>query len=110
MLAEHRWLSAADGWNCYSGHNIMMHSIGIGMECAHLLSGDAKYLDLLRSQMKLLMDNAMTAPAGHTNKLGADCSGALIAPARYGDDGWSYYSTRRPSWLVRFLRIDSAAV
>ena len=88
----------------------MMHSIGIGMECAHLLSGDAKYLDLLRSQMKLLMDNAMTAPAGHTNKLGADCSGALIARARYGDDGWSYYSTRRPSWLVRFLRIDSAAV
>ena len=61
MLADHRWLSAADGWNCYSGHNIMMHSIGIGMECAHLLSGDPKYLDLLRSQMKLLMDNVWSA-------------------------------------------------
>ena len=38
------------------------------------------------------MDNAITAPAGHTAKNGRPCDGALIAPARYGDDGWEYYN------------------
>lgn len=75
----------------------MFHSIIIAAECAHLLSGDAKYLELIRSQIKVLMDNSIIAPPGHTakNVVGATerpCEGALIAPARFGDDGWEYYN------------------
>ena len=72
-----QWWGGFYGWNCYSGYNIMFHSIGIAAECAHLLSGDPKcaahthlvphsaasqllnvsfrrsrYLDLLRSQVQ----------------------------------------------------------
>ena len=39
---EGQWWGGFYGWNCYSGYNIMFHSIGIAAECAHLLSGDAK--------------------------------------------------------------------
>eukprot|EP01051_Picozoa_sp_SAG22_P031740 SAG22_NODE_13014_length_421_cov_1.450311_2_plen_47_part_01 len=46
----------------------MFHSIIIAAECAHLLSGDPKYLDLVRSQIKVLVDNSITAPPGHTAK------------------------------------------
>ena len=67
------------GWNHYQGFNIMFHSLNIAAECALLLSGDFGYLDLLRDQIKILLDASITRDDGQ-----------LIMPTRYGPDGWQY--------------------
>ena len=67
------------GWQHYQGYNIMYHSINIAVECAQLLTGDSGYLDFLRSQVKLQVDNGRKAE-----------SGQLLVPVRYGPDGWDW--------------------
>ena len=73
-----QWWGGLYGWNSFLGYSIMFNSLTIATECAVLLTGDFGYLELLRSQIKVLMDNAVTR------------DGRLIPPARYGPDGWEY--------------------
>ena len=64
---EHRdgvWWGTIYGWNSYVGWRNIFHSIAVASECAHLLTGDAGYLDLLRSQIMVLLDNAITREDG----------------------------------------------
>ncbi len=66
-IGEHRdgcWWGAMYGWSSYCGFNILFHSLSIAAECAQLLTGDFGYLDLLRSQMKVLIDNGITREDG----------------------------------------------
>ena len=65
----------------------MFHSLTIAAECALLLTGDYGYLDLLRSQIKLLLDNSITREE----------EGQLIMPTRYGQGGWQYDPPVGPS-------------
>ena len=65
------------GWNHYQGYNIMFHGINTAVECALMLTGDYEYLELLRSQLKVIVDAA---------KIEDD--GQLITPVRYGPEGW----------------------
>lgn len=65
------------GWNHYQGYNIMFHGINIAVECAVMLTGDFQYLDLLRSQLRVIVDAARI-----------EDDGQLITPVRYGPDGW----------------------
>ena len=74
-----QWWGGLYGWNSFVGHYIMFSSLTIAAECAVLLSGDLGYLELLRSQIRVLMDNAITR-----------ADGQLTLPARYGPDGWEY--------------------
>ena len=74
-----QWWGGLYGWNSFVGHYIMFSSLTIAVECALLLTGDFGYLELLRSQIKVLMDNAITRGDGQ-----------LTLPARYGPDGWEY--------------------
>ena len=67
------------GWNHYQGFNIMFHSLNIAAECALLLTGDYGYLDLLRDQVKVLLDASIKREDGQ-----------LIMPTRYGPSGWQY--------------------
>ena len=67
------------GWNHYQGFNIMFHSLNIAAECAVLMTGDFGYLDLLRDQVKVLLDASITREDGQ-----------LIMPTRYGPSGWQY--------------------
>ena len=76
---EGLWWGGLYGWNTFVGHYIMFSSLTIAAECALLLTGDYGYLDLLRSQIKLLMDNAIFREDGQ-----------LLLPSRYGPDGWEY--------------------
>ncbi len=81
-VGEHRhgqWWGGWYGWGCYKGFSIGFHSLTIAAECALLLTGDFGYLDLLRSQIKFLLDSAMIREDGQ-----------LISPARYGPNGWGY--------------------
>jgi len=79
------WWGGQYGWNHYQGYNIMFHGINIATECAQLLTGDSGYLDLLRSQIKLQIDNGRTREDGQ-----------LIVPVRYGPDGWDWSKAPGP--------------
>ncbi len=78
------WWGGLYGWNHYQGMNIMFHGLVTAVECAVLLSGDLGYLDLLRSQIKLLLDNGITRDDGQ-----------LLTPVRYGPHGWEDHQPMR---------------
>ena len=88
-IGEHRngvWWGGQYGWNHYQGYNIMFHSLTIAAECALLLTGDFGYLEFLRSQIQLMLENSITREDGQ-----------LIMPTRYGPDGWCYDPPVGPS-------------
>ncbi|MEW6750540.1 MAG: hypothetical protein AB1505_06130 [Candidatus Latescibacterota bacterium] len=73
------WWGGQYGWNHYQGWNIMHHGINIAVECCQLLTGDSGYLDFLRSQVRLVLDNGRRREDGQ-----------LLVPIRYGPDGWDW--------------------
>ena len=73
------WWGGQYGWNHYQGYNIMFHGINIAVECAQLLTGDHGYLEFLRSQIKLQLDNGRVRDDGQ-----------FVVPVRYGPDGWDW--------------------
>ena len=86
-IGEHRqgqWWGGLYGWHSYWAGDITFNSLIVGAECALLLTGDFGYLELLRSQIRLLLDNAVRRDDGQ-----------LVAPTRYGPDGWEAYKPMR---------------
>ena len=75
-----QWWGGLHGWSS-SGRSIDRMFLGliIGAECAHLLSGDGKYLELLRSQITMLLDKSKVE------------DGELVVPTTYGPEGWGEY-------------------
>ena len=95
QIGENRnglWWGGLYGWNTFVGHYIMFSSLTIAAECALLLTGDYGYLELLRSQIRLLVDNAIFREDGQ-----------LLLPARYGPDGWEYARENYPYEKGRFV-------
>ena len=84
-----QWWGGLYGWNSRFSAEIMFHSLAVGAECALLLSGDFGYLDLLRSQLDVLLGLAETR-----------ADGQLVVPHRYGPDGWEDYGRLRIRDLV----------
>ena len=84
-----QWWGGYYGWNSRFSPRIMLNGTIVGAECALLLSGDYGYLDVLRSQLRLLFDNAVS-----------DGDGQLLLPHRYGPDGWYHFQ--------RFRIVDAA--
>lgn len=74
---EGQWWGGLYGWNHYQGFNIIFHGLTVAAECALLLTGDYGYLNLLRSQIKVLLENSVTREDGQ-----------LLVPTRYGPKGW----------------------
>ena len=90
-IGEHRdgqWWGGWYGWNCYKGNNIGLTSMTVGAECAHLLSGDDAYLQVIRSQMEVMLANARTLDDGQ-----------LVVSWRHGPDGWFDYQPMPIKWL-----------
>lgn len=56
-------------------------ALSVASECAYLVSGDPKYLNLIRSQLDVLMENAKTSPEGE-----------MLVPHTYGPDGWGNFA------------------
>ena len=86
-IGEHRqgqWWGGLYGWNSYWAGDIMFNSIIVAAECALLLTGDFSYLEILRSQIKVLLDNAITRDDGQ-----------LLVAKRYGPDGWEAHEPMR---------------
>ena len=72
------WWNGVQGWNRKGGWDRMLFAVTVGVECALLISGDYGYLELLRSQLNLILDQATRREDGH-----------LLVPNRYGPDGWA---------------------
>jgi len=90
-IGEHRdgqWWGGWYGWNCYKGNNIGLTSMTIGAQCAQLLTGDDQYLDVIRSQMKLMFEHSKTRDDGQ-----------LVFSWRYGPEGWFDYKRMPIKWL-----------
>ncbi|HEB32152.1 MAG TPA: hypothetical protein ENI15_14985 [Spirochaetes bacterium] len=89
-IGEYRngqWWGGLFGWNTRYGIEIMFKALITASECAHLISGDPKYLDLLRSQVDVLLN---LAKKEHGN---------LVVPYRYGPEGWYDYRPFMPHIL-----------
>ena len=87
---EHRdgvWWGTLYGWNSYVGWSHIFHSLGVASECAHLVTQDASYLDILRSQINVLLDNSIT-----------DENGQLLVPNRATPDGWVHAHVEEDKW------------
>jgi len=85
-----QWWGGMHGWNHYQGYNVMFHGLTIAAECCQLLSGNSGYLELLRSQIKLLLSRSYE---------GDDRQ--LVTPNRYSCEGWGHYPHSGPQ-VFRF--------
>lgn len=86
-LRDGVWWGTLYGWNSYVGWSHIFHSITIAAECAHLLTGDEGYLELLRSQVQMLLEHSIT-----------DERGALLVPNRATPDGWVHGHVEPNKW------------
>ena len=79
-----QWWGGQYGWNSRWSADIMFIALTVAAECALLLSGDYGYLELIRSQLRLLMDGSITRDDGQ-----------LLVPTRYGPNGWEAFQPMR---------------
>ena len=86
-IGEYRngqWWGGLFGWNSRYSLHIMFIAMITAMESAQLVSGDSYYLDLVRSQVKVLLENSKIV------------DGQLLIPYRYGPNGWEDYKPMEP--------------
>ncbi len=82
-IGEYRdgqWWGGLYGWYGRYGTMMMFAAMSVASECAYLLSGDPKYLDLLRSQLAASMNRSITAETGQ-----------VLVPYRHNQNGWHSY-------------------
>ncbi len=84
-----QWWGGLYGWYHFGGFNVMFHSLTVAAECALLLSGDFGYLELLRSQLRLLLRHARTRDDGQ-----------LLVPHKHGPHGWEDFRPLRMQELA----------
>ncbi len=83
QIGEYRngqWWGGLYGWHGRYGLMMMFASMSAASECAYMLSGDPKYLELPRSQLRGLMERSRTTDDGQ-----------LLVPFRHGKEGWFSY-------------------
>ncbi|MCC6859969.1 MAG: hypothetical protein IT158_15485 [Bryobacterales bacterium] len=86
-IGEYRkgqWWGGFFGWTGRYSLEMIFNSLITASECAYLLSGDARYLDLLRSQIDVLLAQAVVR------------GGDLLVPFRYGPGGWEDFRPLEP--------------
>jgi len=89
-IGEYRngqWWGGFFGWDSRYSIEIMFNALITASEAAYLVSGDPRYLDLLRSQTDVLLSRAQTR------------GGNLLVPYRYGPNGWYDYRPMMPGIL-----------
>jgi hypothetical protein len=82
-IGEYRngqWWGGLYGWTGTYSIHMIFGALSVASECAYLVSGDPKYLDLLRSQIDVLLAQSKMSP-----------SGELLVPYKYGPEGWFDY-------------------
>ncbi len=79
-----QWWGGFYGWTGRYSVWMICHALITATESAYLLSGDKSYLDLLRSQIDVLLDRAITR------------DGDLLVPYKMGPQGWHDYRPLDP--------------
>lgn len=83
QIGEYRdgqWWGGLYGWYGRYGVLMMYASMSVASECAYLVSGDDKYLQLLRGQIDQMLERAITSPEGQ-----------MLVPYRRNLTGWHSY-------------------
>ena len=82
-----QWWGGFFGWSGRYSVEMIFNALITASECAQLVSGDSQYLSLLRSQIDILFDQAITR------------EGDLLVPYKYGPRGWEDFRPMEPHAL-----------
>ena len=96
---EGQWWGGIHGWNRLyhtPGFRILI-GLSIAAECAQLMTGDYGYLELLRSQIKVMLDRGKKREDGQ-----------LVVPTRHGPQGWDEYVPVQMQSLVLLYHASMA--
>lgn len=74
-----QWWGGLFGWNARYSLHMILGALTTASETAYLVTRDPAYLDLVRSQLEMLLRNAKTV------------EGNVVVPYRYGPRGWFDY-------------------
>jgi hypothetical protein len=85
-----QWWGGFYGWNSRNSARNAFLAATIAGECALLLTGDFGYLDLIRSQIELLLSLSKTRDDGQ-----------LLVPTRMTPNGWEDFKPMEIRWLAR---------
>ena len=96
-MRQGQWWGGFYGWTARYGHNMMTSALTIAAEAALLVTGEVRYLDLLRSQLDVLLER------------GREEEGRLVVPYKYTDAGWGDYQPMRPLAPVHLWAASMAA-
>ncbi len=99
-IGEYRqgqWWGGLFGWNSRYSVEILFNALITAAESAYLVSGDTKYLDLLRSQADVLLSRARVV------------DGTLLVPYRMGPNGWEDFRPLEPHILSHLWHLSMEA-
>ena len=91
------WWGGFYGWTGRFGHQMMASAITIASEAALLVTGDTKYLQLLRGHVDTLIHN------------GREEEGRLLVPHKHTDDGWGEFAPMHPHPPVHLWASSTSA-
>ncbi|NOX53863.1 MAG: hypothetical protein GXP27_05380, partial [Planctomycetes bacterium] len=97
-LMDGKWWGGYYGWRWPHGLLNQIESTLIGGTNAYLVSGDPRYLELPRSVIDLMRQQARLDPAGR-----------VVVPHRHDDRGWYDYRPIDPTPLVYLWSVSQAA-
>ena len=90
-----QWWGGLYGWNSRWSADHIFIALTVAAECALMLTGDYGYLELIRSQVRLLMDMGEI-----------DDSGQLTVPTRITERGWEEF---QPMKLLEMAHVYHAS-
>jgi hypothetical protein len=110
-----KWYGGLYGWTWPHGfYNVGMAATVAGNN-AYLLSRDARYLDLPRSQMDYILRLGETRDVSELeeddrerlgSRLPKDCREVFVVPMRHGDAGWFEYLVPSPIYPVALWNVS----
>ena len=116
-----KWYGSMYGWTWPHGfYNIAMAAILAGVEC-FLLTGEKKYLELPRNQIRKVMSEGKMANlneqpmslehhwTGQISALG-DRADSWVVPYCYGDSGWSDWQPLAPMYPLAIWNVSGDEV
>lgn len=83
-----KWWGGYYGWRWPHGFFNLLESTTIGATNALLVTGDASFLALPRSQIDVV------------TRQGREENGSFVVPHKHKDDGWYAYRTLNPKYLI----------
>ncbi len=86
-IGEYRqgqWWGGFFGWSGRYSVEMIFNALITAAECAQLVSGDSRYLQLLRSQVDVLLNQSIIQ------------DGNLLVPYKYGPKGWEDFRPLEP--------------